>query len=78
MSRRKFGLGGLRLLTLTVRTDGGEDVCKTEVVHSVQREQVEQKLLPFFLKEQECMGFIQMPVRGKMGKEVSQRLGHTE
>lgn len=48
-------------------TDGGEDACEAEIVHSVEREQVEQKLLPFFLTEQECMGLIQLPVRGQKG-----------
>ena len=52
-------------------TDGGKDACEAEVVHSVEREQVEQKLLPFFLTEQECMRFIQLPVRGQEGRESS-------
>lgn len=39
------------LLKFPGLTDGGEDACEAEVVHSVKREQVEQKLLPFFLAE---------------------------
>lgn len=54
-------------------TDGGEDACKTEVVHSVERQQVEQKLFPFFLTEQECMRFIQLPVTGQEGNKKSVR-----
>lgn len=41
------------LLKFKGLTDGGEDACEAEVVHSVEGEQVEQKLLPFFLTEQE-------------------------
>lgn len=48
-------------------TDGGEDACEAEIVHSVEREQMEQKLFPFFLAEQECMGLVQLPVRGQKG-----------
>lgn len=44
-------------------TDGGEDACEAEIVHSVEREQMEQKLFPFFLAEQECMRLVQLPVR---------------
>lgn len=46
-------------------TDGGEGAGKTEVVHSVEGEQVVQKLFSLFLAEQECMRFIQLPV-GKL------------
>lgn len=52
------------------RTDGGEDAGEAEIVHSVEGEQVEQKLLPFFLTEEERMRLIQLPVRGK--KEICQ------
>lgn len=52
-------------------TDGGEDACEAEIVHSVEREQVEQKLLPFFLTEQECMGLIQLPFGGQKSQSKS-------
>lgn len=45
-------------------TDGGEDACEAEIVHSVERQQVEQELLSFFLKKQERVRFIQLPVWG--------------
>lgn len=61
------------LLNFTGLTDGGEDACKAEVVHSVKREQVEQKLLPFFLTEQECMRFIQLPVGGQEQREKKKK-----
>lgn len=38
-------------------------MCKTEVVHGVERQQVEQELLPFFLAEQERMRSIQLSVQ---------------
>lgn len=60
------------LLKFTGLTNGGEDACEAEVVHSVEREQVEQKLLPFFLTEQECMRFIQLPVGGREEREDDQ------
>lgn len=46
-------------------TDGGEDAREAEIVHRVEGEQVEQKLLPFFLTQQECVGFVQLPAWGK-------------
>lgn len=52
------------LVKLTELTDGGEGVGKTEVVHSVEGQQVEQKLFPFLLTEQERVRFIQLPVGG--------------
>lgn len=58
------------LLKFTGLTDGGEDTCEAEIVHSIEREQVEQKLLPFFLTEQERMRFIQLSVRGGMKKQI--------
>lgn len=54
-------------------TDGSEDACEAEIVYSVEREQVEQELLPFFFAEQECMWFIQLPVRGQM-KQLTQNI----
>lgn len=63
------------LLKFTDLTDGGEDACEAQIVHGVEREQVEQKLLPFFLTEQERVGFIQLPVRGQeTGQSKSQYL----
>jgi hypothetical protein len=53
-------------------TDGGESTCEAEVVYSVERQQVEQKLLPLLLTQQECIRFIQLPVRR------GQRLTHSQ
>lgn len=61
----KLPVNNMLLLDFPGLTDGGEHACEAEVVHSVEREQVEQKLLPFFLTEQERMRFIQLPVRGQ-------------
>lgn len=54
------------LSRLTGLTDGGEDAGEAEIVHSVERQQVEQELLSFFLKEQERVRFIQLPVWGQI------------
>lgn len=66
------------LLKFTGLTDGGEDAREAEVVHSVEGEQVEQKLLPFFLAEQECMRFIQLPVGGREESRKSQSKSRDE
>lgn len=60
-------------LRFTGLTDGSEDACEAEIVYSVEREQVEQELLTFFFAEQECMWFIQLPVRGQM-KQLTQNI----
>lgn len=51
---------------LTGLTDGGEDACEAEIVHGVERQQVEQELLALFLTEQESMSFIQLSVWGRI------------
>lgn len=43
-------------------TDGGEDACEAEVVDSVEREQVEEKLLLLLLAAQEGVPLVQLPV----------------
>lgn len=54
-------------------TDGGEGVRETEVVHGVERQQVEQKLLPFFLAEQEGMRSVQLSVRGNPVRKATNK-----
>lgn len=51
---------------LTGLTDGGEDACEAEIVHGVERQQVEEELLALFLTEQESMRFVQLPVWGRI------------
>lgn len=46
-------------------TDCSEDTCEAEVIHSIEREQVIQKLLPFFLTAQESVTLVKLPGRNK-------------
>lgn len=47
---------------LCARTDGGEDAGEAEVVHRVQTQQMEKKLLLLFFAPEEGISLIQLPV----------------
>lgn len=46
-------------------TDCSEDACEAEVIHSIEREQVIQKLFPFFFTAQESVTLVKFPERNK-------------
>lgn len=63
MTATNFYSGGKKL---TVQlTDCGEDTCEAEVIHSIEREQVIQKLFPFFFTAQESITLVKFPGRNK-------------
>lgn len=51
-------------------TDGGEDTCEAEVIHSIEGKKVIEELLPLFLAAQEGVSLVQFPAKDREDHQV--------